>query len=161
MRTVIIGVGNPVLTDDGVGLKIADCLEEKYRGCADVTVRQLHCGGIRLMEAMAGHELAVVIDAMTGGSGRAGSVYTLGLAELGQTRNTWSAHDASLAMALELGAMGGLKLPGAVRIWAVEAKDVSTFSESLTPEVARAVPRVVKEVVRELESGRRARRTKR
>jgi len=39
-----------------------------------------------------------------------------------------------------------------IRIWAVEADDVWTFSEDFTPEVLRAVPLVVEDVVRELEA---------
>jgi len=153
MDAIIIGIGNPVLSDDSVGLRIADCLEDRLRGRPGVFVTQLCCGGMNLMEAMAGHDRAILIDAMTGGGGKPGTVYALGPAELSQTRNTWSGHDASLPLAMELGAEVGLCLPCDVRIWAVEADDVSTFSEHLTPEVQRAVPLVVEEVVRTLECG--------
>jgi Ni,Fe-hydrogenase maturation factor len=44
-----------------------------------------------------------------------------------------------------------LQLPGEVRIWAVEAADVETFSERLTPAVERAVPQVVERVLRDLD----------
>jgi hydrogenase maturation protease len=151
--TIIIGIGNPVLTDDSVGLKIADCLRDRLRGRSGVAVAQLYCGGISLMEAMAGHDRAIIIDAMTGGGGQPGTVYTFGPAGLFQSRNTWSSHDASLPVAMELGGAVGLRLPADVRIWAVEAKDVSTFSERLTPDVQRAVPLVVEDVVRDLDSG--------
>ena len=150
MGTIIIGIGNPVLTDDAVGLKIADCLGERLRGRPGVAVTQLCCGGIHLMEAMAGYDRAIIIDAITGGGGRPGTVYALRPASLSQTRNTSSTHEASLAVALELGEAVGLPLPSGVRIWAVEADDVSTYSEELTPEVARAVPVVVERVVRDL-----------
>jgi Ni,Fe-hydrogenase maturation factor len=48
-----------------------------------------------------------------------------------------------------------VKLPGVVRIWAVEAGDVSTFCEGLTPEVEAAVPVVAAEIMRELFSSAR------
>ena len=153
MGAIIIGIGNPVLGDDSVGLKIADCLKDRLRGRPGVAVTQLCCGGISLMEAMAGHDRAIIIDAMTGGGGQPGTVYTFDRAGLFQTRNTWSSHDASLPVAMELGVAVGLRLPVDVRIWAVEAEDVSTFSEHLTPDVQRAVPLVVEDVVRDLESG--------
>jgi hydrogenase maturation protease len=150
---IIIGIGNPVLTDDSVGLKIADCLQERLRGRPGVSVTQLCCGGMNLMEEMAGHDRAIIIDAMTGGGGKPGTVYSFGPAGLSQTRNTWSSHDASLPLALELGSAVGLRLPTDVRIWAVEADDVCTFGELLTPDVQRAVPLVVEDVVRDLEFG--------
>ena len=85
------------------------------------------------MEAMAGYDRAIVIDAMVSG-GRPGTIYRLGLEDLPKTRNTDSTHDASLPVALELGRRPGLQLPGDVRIWAVEAADVETFGERLTPD---------------------------
>lgn len=154
MSTIIIGIGNPVLTDDSVGLKVADCLGDRLHGRSGVAVTHLCCGGMNLMEAMAGHDRAIIIDAMTGGGGRPGTVYTFGPAGLFETRNTWSSHNASLPVALELGAAVGLRLPADVRIWAVEAEDVCTFSEYLTPDVQRAVPLVVEHVVRDLDSRR-------
>jgi hydrogenase maturation protease len=151
--TIIIGIGNPVLTDDSAGLKIADCLRERLRGWPGVAVTELCCGGINLMEAMAGYDRAIIIDAMTGGGGKAGAVYEFGPAGLAQSRNTWSGHDASLQVAMELGSTVGLRLPEHVQIWAVEAGDVCTFGENLTPDVERAVPLVVDSLVRDLESG--------
>ena len=74
MDTIIIGLGNPVLADDGVGLKIVACLAKRLRGQPGVAVTQLCCGGINLMEAMAGHDRAVIIDAITGGGGKPGTV---------------------------------------------------------------------------------------
>jgi hydrogenase maturation protease len=152
VSTIIIGIGNPVLTDDSVGLKIADGLRDRLRGRPGIVVTQLCCGGINLMETMAGHDRAIIIDAITGGGGNPGTVYAFGPDELSQTRNTWSSHDASLSVAMELGGAVGLPLPADVRIWAVEADDVWTFSEDLTPDVQRAVPRVVEDVIRDLET---------
>ena len=120
MGTIIIGIGNPVLTDDSVGLKIADGLRDRLRGQPGVVVTQLCCGGINLMEAM----FVERFDA-----------------------NSY----LTLSVAMELGEAVGLRLPADVRIWAVEANDVWTFSEDLTAEVQRAVPLVVEDVVRSLE----------
>ena len=142
--TIIIGVGNPVLTDDSVGLKIA--AELRNRGLATA---QVHSGGMELMETMTGYDRAIVIDAMV--SGRPpGTIRELGPADLPATRNAHSTHDASLPVALELGRMAGLRLPGEIRIWGVEAGDVVTVGEGLTPAVERAVPRVVERVMRDL-----------
>jgi hydrogenase maturation protease len=105
---------------------------------------------MRLMEAMAGHERAIVIDAIAGG-GAAGGIRRLGLGDLPQTRTADSTHDAGLAVALELGRTAGVQLPEDVEIWAVEAADVETFGERLTPAVARAVPLVVEGVLRDLD----------
>ena len=148
--TVIIGLGNPVLADDGVGLRVAAELRRRLAGRSGVTTVDLYSGGMWLMEAMAGHQRAIVIDAIVSG-GVAGAVYRLGLHDLPHTRTADSTHDASLPVALELGRAAGVPLPGDVQIWAVEAADVETFSERLTPQVERAVPRVVEQVLMDLD----------
>jgi hydrogenase maturation protease len=147
--TIIIGVGNPVLTDDSVGLKIAGELRAQLKGQSLVRTAEVHSGGMKLMETMAGYDRAIVIDAMVSGR-RPGTIFTLGPADLPKTRNMHSTHDASLPVALELGRLAGLHVPSEICIWAVEAGDVVTVSEGLTPEVKRAVPRVVKRVMRDL-----------
>jgi hydrogenase maturation protease len=148
--TVIIGLGNPVLTDDGVGPRIATELRRRLAGRSGVTTLELYSGGMCLMEAMAGHERAIVIDAILGG-GAAGAIHRLGVGDLPQTRTADSTHDAGLPVALELGRAAGLQLPADVRIWAVEVADVETFGERLTPAVERAVPLVVERILRDLD----------
>jgi hydrogenase maturation protease len=144
MTAVIIGVGNPTRTDDGVGLRVAR--ELRGRG---VDVIELCAGGLRIMEAMQGYDEAVVIDAVESG-GIPGAIHRFRESDLAQTRNSGSTHDGSLALALAVGRAAGLRIPAAVRIWAVEAGDVETFSESLTPEVEAAVAPVTEAIWREM-----------
>ncbi len=149
MRTVIVGVGNPVLTDDGVGLRVAQELERRLAGRGGVEVRQRCAGGLSLMEAMAGYERAFLIDAIESGAA-AGSIHEMDTGGLPRTRNASSSHNGSLRAALEMAREAGLRIPGEIRVWAVEAGDLTTFGERLTPEVERAVPIVVDDILRNL-----------
>jgi len=143
-----------MLTDDSVGLQVAKRLAERLKDCADITTLLWYAGGISLMEAMSGHEKAIIIDAILTEYGKPGTIYALTPSDLRQSKNVHSTHDANLAVALELGRMLGLPLPEQVKIWAVEAQDVESFSEALTEPVARAVPSVVGQVLRELRKTR-------
>ena len=154
MSVIVIGVGNAMLADDSVGLHVVGQLAPQLRDCPGITTLECQAGGISLMEAMSGYERAIIIDAIITERGRPGTVYSLTPTDLRQSKNVHSTHDANLAVALELGRLAGLPLPEQVKIWAVEAGDVSTFSEALTEEVARAVPSVVGQVLRELEAPR-------
>jgi hydrogenase maturation protease len=147
--SIVIGVGNPVIADDAVGLAVARHLRSQLSRQGDVTIVELYNGGLELMEAMAGYERAWVVDAIVGGRAP-GTIYRLGVDELAITRNTSTTHNGSLRAALELGRLTGVKLPKVVRIWAVEADDVTTFREGLTPRVIAAVPIVAAEIMREL-----------
>ncbi len=158
MSTIVIGMGNAVRSDDGVGLRVAQELGCLVAGDPDVATAELHCGGMQLMEAMAGYDRAIVIDAMLDGA-EPGTVRIFDPEELPNTRTTNSTHDGSLQMALEFGRAIGLHVPGRIRIWAVEAGDVDTLCETLTPPVERAVPLVVRDVLRELRAARQAERS--
>ena len=155
MRTVVIGLGNPFLSDDSVGLKVAHAVAARLDTSMDAEAVLLHTGGITLMEAMAGFDRAVVVDAAVTGQVEPGAIHRLGCTGLPATRNTHSSHDSSLSVAMELGRMAGLRIPAEVRVWAIEAADVSTFGERLTTAVAEAVPAVVNEIVEGVLKGER------
>ena len=155
MSTIIVGIGNRVLSDDSVGIKVAHALADALRSRSDVMTCELWGGGLRLMETLNGYERAIIIDAIVTEGGTPGSVYTLKPSDLRQSRNTYSTHDGGFQEALELGAKLGLSLPSQITIWAVEAADVKTYSEKLTREVERAVPIVVAGVMRQIGHERR------
>lgn len=145
-KTVVIGLGNPILSDDSVGIKVAGLLRERL-GCwpGMVDVKEVYAGGIRLMDEMAGYERAIIIDAVVLG-GAPGSVSLLSAGDVYGARHLASTHDTGLATALETGRILGLTLPSDIMILGIEARDVETFSEELTDEVKQAVPVAVEQV---------------
>jgi hydrogenase maturation protease len=151
MATIVIGIGNLVRKDDSVGIHAVRAVAQAIEGRRNVTARELPIGGMRLMEAMVGYDRAILIDAIQTEGGTPGAIYHVPAAELLRSRNAHSLHDASLAVALEMGRIAGLSLPRNITAWAVEAADVEGFGDGLTPEVAKAVPEIVKRVMRQLE----------
>ena len=154
MSTIIIGLGNPVRGDDGVGLTVARVLRERLLGTPGVDVAELWAGGLRLVEAMLGYDRAFVIDAMTTGEMPPGTVRRLSLADLGNARNATCIHDTSLPTALELWRRLGAAVPRDISIWGIEAGDTESFREELTDSVARAVPEAAEAILEELHQHR-------
>jgi hydrogenase maturation protease len=151
MKTFVIGLGNPILTDDGVGAKVAYAVEDALAsgGRNGVTVNEASVGGLRSMEMMVGYERVILVDAIQTPDGQPGTVYRLTLEDIASalpTQHSASAHDMNLSTAMEMGRRLGLVLPQRVEIFAIEAVDVVTFSETCTPGVAAAIP-VVTELV--------------
>ena len=66
MRTILIGLGNPILTDDGVGVKVAYEIERRLgeNVPANLTITEASVGGLRLMELMEGYDRAIIVDAI-------------------------------------------------------------------------------------------------
>ncbi len=149
-KTIIIGLGNPIVSDDSVGIRVSRELRERLNGHDGIDIAEAYAGGIRLMDVMVGYEKAIIVDAMVTGNGRPGTIHSLSLSDLISTRNIVSTHDTNLSTALEMGKMLGLHLPHEIEIWGIEAMDVETFSEELTEDVAKAVPVVVQRIVDDL-----------
>ena len=70
MKTLVVGLGNPILTDDGVGVKVAYAVEHALQSGAqgepaadEITVTEACVGGLRLMELMVGYGRAIIVDA--------------------------------------------------------------------------------------------------
>lgn len=140
-KTLVIGLGNPILTDDAAGIRVAEAL--RAGGLPDgVDVVELSVGGLALMEAMVGYDRALLIDAIKTPGGVPGAVYALSIGDLPGTLNTASAHDANLATALAAGRRLGAALPDndKIKIVAIEVEDVLTFGERPTPAVEAAIP---------------------
>ncbi len=149
-RTLVLGLGNPILSDDGVGIRVAGAVQSKVNR-PDVTVLEAGVGGLDLLDLLIGYDRVIIIDAVQTGEGKPGQVYRLGPDAFQATRHASTPHDVNFATALELGARLGLDLPREIIIFAVEVKDVTSFSEQCTPEVARAVSACVDMVIGELD----------
>jgi hydrogenase maturation protease len=149
MKTLVLGLGNPILSDDGVGIRVAHEVASQVNN-PRVTIAETSGAGLSLLDSIAGYDQVVIIDAIQTKEGNTGQIYRLGLEDFSLTKYFSSPHQINLATALELGRMLGIAMPQKVTIFAVEAKDVTSFSEKCTPEVERVVPEVVKMVLEEL-----------
>jgi hydrogenase maturation protease len=145
--TLIIGLGNSLLTDDGIGPLIAQQLKAQTSHRTDVVCEEDAHGGLRLMERLIGYDSAIIIDAICTGS-TPGSIFELSIHDL-PTYHSTSAHDLSLPMALALGRAAGAKLPTDhnIRLFGIEAADVLTFCETCTTEIMQAAPVVIQRVL--------------
>lgn len=149
MRTLIIGLGNPILSDDGVGWKVVEALLSASRFPPSTALETASLGGLSLMERLEGYQRAILIDSMETGKAPVGTLSVFPLNELPNPMDSHSAsvHDTSLLTALETGRRMGLDLPDDITVVAIEAKSVHDFSEELSPEVAAAVPLAVQAVL--------------
>lgn len=148
MKTIVVGLGNPILGDDGVGWKVADEVQKHLPDDALVEVACLSVGGISLMEHLIGFDHAIIVDAFATDA-PVGSISVLRLDQLPNYSafHTTSAHDTSLHNAMELGKTMGAYLPDDVMIVGIATECIHDFTDHLSPPVARVVPCVMKIVL--------------
>lgn len=149
-KTLVVGLGNPILGDDGVGWRVAEAVQTAV---PQTNVEFLALGGLSLMERLIGYDRVIIVDTIQTENGRIGDVTTFPLQALPDLSagHTTAVHDTSLQTALTLGRQMGAQLPDEVMIVGVEAKRVYDFSDELTPEVATAVPQAVTAVMKLLQ----------
>jgi hydrogenase maturation protease len=154
MKTLVLGLGNPILSDDSIGLRVVQELRVRLGDKPDIEVGEDYWGGLRLMERMIGFDRAIIIDAIRTDA-EPGTIHLLSPNDI-PTQRSASAHDVNLPTALELGRQAGAQLPppNEILIVGVEAADVQTFDEALTPEVETALPQAVEAVLSALDRKR-------
>jgi hydrogenase maturation protease len=148
-KTLILGLGNSLLCDDGVGICVAAELKNRVDR-PEITVMETGVAGLSLLDLLIGYDRAIIIDAIQTVGGKAGQIYRLDPKAFDTALHTASSHGIDFTTALEFGKKLGLPIPQEIVILAIEASDVSTFNEECTPEVKQAVPACVEMVLREL-----------
>ena len=169
-HTLVLGLGNPILGDDGVGWRVVEQAESSWLAChssprrgeeshsaphsnnVDVEFDFVSLGGLALMERLVGYDRAVLVDAIQTRDGVPGAIYRLTLDDL-PTLHADAVHDASLKAALTMGRQLGAKLPEQIVIYAIEALNLLDFSENLSPPIAASVGRAAEMVLAELAVG--------
>ena len=137
---MILGLGNPILGDDGVGIAIARAIKELRPCDPSVDIIEASIAGRFLLDLITGYRTVIVADAIiTDEKAPAGSVYTLSVGDLGSVVNPYASHALDLRTTVELGKALGYELPEEIRIYAVEIKEHTVFREGLNPEVEAAV----------------------
>jgi hydrogenase maturation protease len=155
VRTLLLGMGNLILRDDGVGLRLAADIGQRL-GQVDGLDVVLECpvGGLEILPVIQGYDRLVVFDSIKTRGGTPGAWYRFTAAALQATMNLTNVHDANFATALELGRRSGLEVPPAeaVHIFAVEIADNLTFDEQMTPVLERAYPDCADAIFAEVEA---------
>jgi hydrogenase maturation protease len=143
---VIVGLGNEIASDDGVGLRAADALATEFSDRDDVEVVSLPWAGFALLDVLRDRKRAVLIDSLATGARPPGTVVRLGEGDFSGSVRLNSFHDINYPTAMALGRSMGWEMPEEVAIWGVETATTDEFGEELTPEVAHAVGVVTNQV---------------
>jgi hydrogenase maturation protease len=160
MKTLVVGLGNPILGDDGAGWRVAERVElllmEGLAGplgspgvIGEIDFKYLCLGGLSLMEELIGVDRAIIIDALDTAQQPVGTVVSMHLEDLPNRAagHLSSAHDTTLQNAIRVGESMGAMLPAEILIVAIEAEMDYQFSERLSAPVAAAVPEAALKVI--------------
>jgi len=146
MNTLILGLGNLILTDDGVGIKIARKLKEEN---PELEVIETSEAGMAILDHIAGYDKLIIIDSIKTERGKPGELHKLELEDLKPAKDFTSSHGLDIATAFQLGQRLGYRMPNFISIYAVDIRDNSTFGEECTQEVEERIPFITKQIIEE------------
>lgn len=143
MRTLVIGVGNLLLRDEGIGIHVVQALQ-KMALPDNVTVID---GGLspHLVEIVEAGDRVIVVDAARG-KGEPGTIYRLYPNDLDST--TSFAHDIGIEQALKIMALTGNQ-PSEIVIIGVEPAEIDWGTE-LSEKLWGKLPAIIKAVLAEV-----------
>ncbi len=149
MKTALIGIGNILFKDEGVGVYASKYISENF--CFDKKVDIIDGGtlGFKLMRYYQEYDKVIILDTISI-EDKPGSIYNLpskALLGLGSYRKT--AHEVEVVEMLEICSF--LEKMAKVNIIGIVPKDITSVEIDLTKEIKRAFLAFVNEAVRELE----------
>jgi len=153
MKTLVLGMGNSLASDDAVGIIIAERLQGLITQNQDITVTTTECGGFAFIEIMQGFDRAILIDAIKTGCHKPGTILSFKPEDFDCTIRSAFVHGVSFFQALELGRRMKIKLPNQIEIIAVEIINNTTISDQLSKEVDSAIEEVIKVIYLKLGIG--------
>jgi len=147
LRTIVLGIGNPVLTDDAVGIKVA----RHFEGVVDTEI--LMTTDFKVLDKLLGYDRAIIVDGVRLGDAP-GTVREFTPDDLFYTHTFSGTHNLSLPTTLKIGyELFGPEMPREIKIVTVEVADATSFGRECTPEVAAAVPEAVSRIKKHLFPG--------
>jgi hydrogenase maturation protease len=154
VRTLVLGIGNSILGDDGVGVSIARELDTKIRN-DNIDVLDVNIDGLNLLEVIVGYDKLIVIDAIMTEEGDIGEIYRFKPEMIcDPSRSAISPHHFNLVTTIEIGKkLFPNEMPEETIVYAVKVNDVTSVTEKMTKEVEEAIPEVVRLILEELHLG--------
>lgn len=143
-KILILGIGNDILTDDGIGIRLVEDLEQNLRG-SQFVFEKATVGGLEILETICGYQCVIFLDAIKTPDGKPGDLYHIKLDEFMETLHLSNLHDISFLESIQLGKKLGYPVPEQMHILATEIKEDRVFSTSLTPEMASRYSEIFQE----------------
>lgn len=148
MRTLVLGIGNVLLKDEGVGIHAVQEIRRRFDLDDKIEVLDGGTAGVELLRYLDGREHVIVIDAIAAGH-PPGTVFRVEGEDVPrQFHQRISPHQIGLSDVLATALITDA-LPAQIVMFGVEPKDMTTGLE-LTPEIDASLDKLVGAVVDEL-----------
>ena len=149
-RIAIVGAGNVMFKDEGVGVYASKYLEKNYSFDGDITIVDGGVLGFQLMVYYQEYDRVIILDTITMQNDTAGAIYNLPaekLLGLGSYKQT--AHEVEIVEMLEICSL--LENFATTSIVGIVPKDIQTVKTDLTPTLKKEFKKFINVALSELD----------
>jgi hydrogenase maturation protease len=146
-RRILIGLGNPIMSDDRAGLAVAG---EVHKRLPDLDLDLTCSNGFEIVDRLLGYDLAVIIDSMTTGRHKPGTVVRLAFERSMCTLRASTSHGVGFGEAIEIARGCGAGVPGHIVVYGIEVRDPHSVGSEMSAEVSGKIGEIADEIARDL-----------
>jgi hydrogenase maturation protease len=144
LKTLILGIGNLILSDDGVGIQVARLIHQRR---PDLEVIETSEAGLALLDIIVDNDRLIIIDSIQVEHGQPGELFEVEFKSPQTQLSSSLSHGVDLSAAFEVGKGLGYQMPGSVRIYGINIVDNTTFSESCTGLIEKQIPEIAQQII--------------
>jgi len=147
-KTVLIGIGNNLLSDDGVGpflaKKIGQELHFPYRSVTHLS--------LDLLDHIRGHQVIYILDSFRNPDMPVGEVVPLTLKDLEYQQNPTYSHGVTIPIIFNIGKKIYPRMPDRIRIFGINVYDNQTISESFSDEINHKMDKISNHLLKKIQN---------
>jgi hydrogenase maturation protease len=149
MKILVLGMGSPILSDDGVGLVLAERLRKRLKG---VEVAANPMVGLGLLEQIIGYDKIFIIDATTSAGGKIGEMKIISETDGQGSLHLFSSHGLNIFDLLELGRRCDCPVPDLTAVYGIEIGNEVAFGTGLTPTLGSRIDDLEEAILRDIQN---------
>ncbi len=142
---MILGLGNPILGDDGIGCSLAEFIGNRLGTDSGITVLSTSVSLIRLVDEISGHHRLIIIDSITTGQAEPGELMEIEFRK--RSSSPISAHHFSIEQLRDIGNALGLSMPEYIKIYGIEIIRPEVYEDGLSPALEDLLPEFAEEII--------------
>lgn len=147
---LILGLGNPILSDDSVGLRVVDKLKKILTPKNNVDFCKVATSGIELLDIISGYKHLILIDVIKTGKEKIGTLNKHKISDFNNSIHLSSPHQMNFPSVIEFANKTGIPVPEIIDIFTIEVKDIYAFSLECSELMKKKIPVIADKILKEL-----------
>lgn len=144
-----MGIGNPILSDDSVGLRVVDKIEEILSPNYHIDFYKLALSGIALLDIISGYNHLILIDVIKTGKDEVGTLNKYEVSDFKDSIHLSSPHQLNFPTVIKLARKTGIPIPDKIDIFTIEVDNIYTISEECSPTIKKKIPEIAGEIIKQ------------